>query len=291
MKKVSALDFDNLRDYLRYQVEKSLKSSSGRKVSNLGKVARNLGYRSPSLLSMVLKGQRLPSDDLISAMSETWKLGASESEFLRLLVVLERQKKKGRDTTEILTRLRKLGARKKAFTISANQFALMRDWHYLVIKQLVASPDFVDDPAWISRKLRRKISPAQAQRALEVMVELGMLERAPGTGKITVAVGYTETEHELPSEAIRLHHRGMIERAAEALEEQAVDQRHFNSLTLKIDPRRIPEIKERLLEFLRGFNAEYETGESSRVYQLNLQFFEHTRAEASSAGGESHATH
>jgi uncharacterized protein (TIGR02147 family) len=277
MKRVSARDFDNLRDFLRFQVEKSLLSASGRKISNLETVARELGYKSPSILTMVLKGQRIPSDDMVEAMSSAWDLTSSDREFFRLLVQVERQKKKGRDPSQTTERLRQLSKNKNTFTFSLNQFNLIRDWFYQVVKILASTPGFVDDPLWISRKLRKKVSPTQAKKALELLQEIGMLHRDPLSGKLKVNADYTETQHDVPSEAIRTHHQGMLERATEALAEQPVEKRHFNSLTLTVDEQRVPEVKNRLLQFAREFNAEFETPQSDHVYQLNIQFFEHTR--------------
>jgi uncharacterized protein (TIGR02147 family) len=279
MKSVCAFDFDNLKDLLKFQVEMSLLGTLGRKTSNLSKVAKKLGYRSPSTLTMLLKGQRIPTDEMVGAMVRSWKLGQAEREFLQLLVQVEREKKKGKDPTDTLERLKKLAAKKSAnsFVVSLNQFSLVKDWYYLVVKQLVASPDFSEDPKWISKKLRRKITPQQVERALEVLQELKLIERDSVSGKLVASVGSTETTHDVPSEFIRMHHQGMLDRAKEALEEQSVQERHFNSLTVKVDAKRLPEIKEKILEFVRELNKEFETDNSNRVYQLNVHLFEHTR--------------
>jgi uncharacterized protein (TIGR02147 family) len=274
---VSARDFDHLHDFLQYQIEKSLIGSTGRKVSNLETVARQLGYKSPSILSMVLKGQRIPSEEMIDAMSQAWNLNASDREFFRLLVQIERQKKKGKDPSDVTARLKKLSKNKGTFTFSLNQFNLIRDWYYHVIKELVATPGFVEDPLWISRKLRKKVSPAQAKKALEVLLEMGILYRDAETGRLRTNVEYTESTRGLPSEAIRTHNTGMIQRALEAIQEQPLEKRHFNSLTLTVDAKRLPEIKEKLTKVMREFYAEFESGQSDHVYQLNVQFFEHTR--------------
>jgi uncharacterized protein (TIGR02147 family) len=281
MKSVTAFEFDNLKDLLKYHVEMSLVNSSGRKTSNLSRVAKNLGYRSPSILSMLLKGQRIPSDEMVSAMEKSWKLNIAEREFLRLLVKVEREKSKGRDSSDTFERLRRLAQTKnsKTFTVSLNQFSLLKEWYFLVIKQMIGSPGFNEDPKWISRKLRKKITPVQAAKAIEVLLELGLIQRDPVTDKLCTAVGYIETPHNMPSEAIRMHHRGMIDRATEAIEEQSVTERQFNSLTFKAEPGKIPEVREKILNFLRDLNKEYETDNSDSVYQINIQLFEHTRGD------------
>jgi hypothetical protein len=69
----------------------------------------------------------------------------------------------------------------------------------------------------------------------------------------------------------------MLQRALEALEEQETDERHFNSLTLRIDPAKLPAVKEQLLKFLKNFHFENEDAGANAVYQLSLQLFEHTK--------------
>jgi uncharacterized protein (TIGR02147 family) len=277
MNRVSARNFDNLKDFLHFQIEKSLLSANGRKISNLETIAKELGYKSPSILTMVLKGQRLPSDDMIDAMSEHWKLTSSDREFFRLLVQAERRKKKGRDISQTTEKLRKLAKNKNPFVISLQQFHLIKDWFYHVVKALIMTPGFVEDPLWISRKLRKKITPAQAKKAIDTLVELGICHRDPVSGALKLSSEYTETTHDTPSEAFQGHHQGMIHRALEALEEQPIEKRHFNSLTLQLAADRVPEAKARILQFVRDFYTEFDNGHSNQVFQLNVQFFEHTR--------------
>ena len=69
----------------------------------------------------------------------------------------------------------------------------------------------------------------------------------------------------------------MIQRALEALEEQSLAEREITSLTLCIDPSRITEAKEYLVLLRESFRKRFEVPSSDGVFQLNLQFFEHTR--------------
>ncbi len=70
-----------------------------------------------------------------------------------------------------------------------------------------------------------------------------------------------------------------MQRAIEAVEEQDVSDRHFNSLTFKFDPKFMPEAKDKILTFVKDFNSRYQSEEASQVYQLNVQLFEHTKEE------------
>jgi uncharacterized protein (TIGR02147 family) len=280
MEDLSVFQFNDFREYLKYRIDRQLRSSTGVKRSNLGRLAKSLGYRSPSLLTMVMKGQRIPSDEFIAALSESWDLKTDEKDYLQILVQLERNKSRGRDVSAMLKKLEQLGLAKDSHKISLSQFNLLSDWQCLVIKELIGSPDFKEDPQWISRKLRRKVTAAEVQRALDVLLELGLTRRDPESGKLELNTGFVETTHDIPSAAIRAHHRAMMERAKDALEEQDASERHYNSLSLRVKPDRVTDAKAALLDFIKKFNSEYGDADSSRVYQLNLQFFEHTQKEA-----------
>lgn len=277
MERVSIFDFPDYRSYLRSKVAEGMYSPSGIRQGNLDRLAEKLGYRSPSSLSMVLSGERPPSENLIQELSQHWRLPAAERDYLRLLVQFEKAQKKGKDVTALSQRMQRLNKKNASLhRLAAAEFEYIKDWHFLVIRELVYTADFQADPHWISRRLRRKITLSQARHALETLEQLGLLVR-DDQGKLRPTKGFVETNHDIPSLAIRQHHKGMLQRAAEALDEQAVDKRQFGALTLRVDPARIPEVKEALLKTLKDFHAEFASTDANSVYQLSLQFFEHTK--------------
>jgi Mg2+/Co2+ transporter CorC len=68
----------------------------------------------------------------------------------------------------------------------------------------------------------------------------------------------------------------MLERAREAIEEQDVKGREYNSLMLPFDINRINEIKTFIREFRDRFHTSFEEKGSSTIGQLSIQFFAHT---------------
>jgi uncharacterized protein (TIGR02147 family) len=283
---MTVFEFSDFKEFIRFKISGQLYNSAGRKKSNLSRIAQSLGYSSRSLLSMVLSGKRLPSPELCEALFTSWNLPRKEREYFRLLVQLERKKRLGQDITQIEEQLRKMSSNRDIYNLKPAEFSLLREWYFYVIKELVDAPDFEEDPQWISRRLRRKVTPTQAQRALEKMLEAGVLVRDPGTGRLQSPTPMTETTHDIPSSDIRQHQKEMMSRAAEAIDERDVNERFFNTLTLRIDPSRIQDVREYLLECVRWVNAEFSSASAAGVYQLNIQFFEHTVAGAKLAQRE-----
>lgn len=255
----------------------------------LDRIAKKLGYRSPSLISMVRSGKRLPSNELLHALADEWKLTAREREYVFLLVQLERLAAKKKDTSSVARRITSLVSSHNTKHFQRHEFSEISEWQFMVVKQLVSTPGFQEDPNWISQALRKKISPRKAAEALKLLEEKGLLRREEG--RLVPAHDITETTHDIPSMAIRSHHRGMLERAAEALEEQVVDRRHFNSLTFRVNPKDLPALKAKITEFAKSVFDQYNADDSVAVYQMNLQLFEHTKTDYRTVTPESSHEH
>lgn len=268
--------FDSFKDFFEYNLKEGSLDRNGKKVLTLQELAEKLGYNSASTLSMVAKGQRLPSNSLLEALFQEWKVSSEERERIRLNLEIEKRKKKGKPVFNLASRFNDLAPYHK---IDLTGFKLIRDWYVMVVKLLVSGRGFKDldgDHVAISRRLRKKVSPKQVKDALGLLEEAGMLKRDTRSGKLKPVAENTETTHEISSEAIRENHRGMMNRALEALEEQSVAQRQFNSVALQFDSENLPLAKKRILDFVKRFNEEFGSDESDQVYQLNVQFFEHT---------------
>lgn len=267
----TTLQNTSIKDFVSFELRKMLESDE-----TLKTLSERLALKSPSLLSMVANGKRLPSEALLEKLFVVWKTGAKERKFLRLQLKLEKKHQKGKEALSLMLEIKKLNPPSAFYKLKLKQIESVRDWHVLVVRALANNPDFNADPQWISARLRNKISPKQARAALGLLIDRGLLAQDEKTGKVTVCQDYVETTHEMPSEAIRQHHRGMLTRALEALSEQSVSERLFNSITLNFKPEDLELAKKRIVDFNRAFHEEFGHNDSDTVYQLNIQLFSHT---------------
>lgn len=273
--KLSIFDFSNHCDWLEYVYKEQIKK---RDKLNLEKWALELGYRSPSLLTMIIKGKRLPSFEFCEKISYNLGLNDKERRYFQLLVQHSKQIEKGASTEITLHELSKISG-KSEHTIKLSEFEFISDWQFLVLKQLIKTKGFRENPEWISRRLNRKISPANVKKSIEKLVELGIFGRNKA-GKLTLKRERLETVNDIPSPALKNHHLAMIDRAKEALVEQSVENRQFNSMTFRMDSDKKAEAKEKILQFIYEFNEEYGKEKAGgEVYQLNLQLFSHEKLE------------
>lgn len=270
---VKVYNFESFKDFFHFHLNLKNIDGDGRKNRTLHEIALDLGYSSPATLSMIANGERLPSKVFLGRLFNYWKMPALERQRITLLVEYEKLKRKGKGDLNILDQYVKLAPFHK---IDLNKHKLISDWYVLVIKVLISLPDFQEDPIWIHKKLRKKVSVAQIKRSINLLIDNGIVSRDTNTGKLVVNFNRTETTHDIPSEAIRANHLGMINLAKESVEEQTLDQRQLNSLCLQFDKSKLPEAKEFLLNFVKEFNEKYKSDTSTSIYQLNLQLFEHT---------------
>ncbi|MCC7403324.1 MAG: TIGR02147 family protein [Bdellovibrionales bacterium] len=268
--KISIFAFADFREYLKAAGLPD--GPYSHQHNNLSRWAKRLGYRSPSSLAMVLNGQRLPSAEMIHALCQDLRLDPTEREYLNTLILLEKAKRRGRDPGALLERIASLAHPSTQPSLTLEQFRLVADWYFLAIKNLAALADFEENPNWIRRRLRNKVTTPQIEYALKTLENLGLLRR-DSSGVLRPNGEPWNTGQECPSAAVRRHHGGMIQRALEAIEEQEPAERHLLGLSMRLSPPRLNEAKTRLHEFVESFNRDFFEPDGTEIYQLNLQLF------------------
>ncbi len=277
---MSDYSFENFKDFFEFNLKKFKRDSEGAKIFSLNDLSKKLGYNSPSLLSMIANGKRLPSNEILEMLFDEWKIDSNQREIIRLRLDIEKKTKKNRPTLNLIEKLSKLDKKSKFKKIDLDTFNSIREWHNLVLQMMVSTPDFKEDYTLISNQLRKKVTPAQVRKGFETLIKVGLLKRNYQTGELESKISDSsiETAHDIPSEAIREHHKGMITRALEAVDEQTVDERHLNSLTIRFDQTRKAEAKSAVLNFVQEFNDKFYDACSNNIHQLNVQIFEHTNS-------------
>ena len=269
---VRIYDFDHPVDFLKAVRAKQLKNRSFQAWT------KKLGYASPRTIAMVINGQRLPSTSLLFAIAKDLQMTENEKRYLELLVLKARFKKSGKDVRSVdeeLRRLSPLGPKKRKF-LSEALTSHIANWHHVVIFQLAGAPDFREDLNWIRSRLAFKLSEDQIADAIRTLLDLRLLERDPKDGKLRNGESFF-TQDDVPSDAVRRHHRQMLLKASEALETQDILKREFQSLTFRLDPKKMSEAKKAIREFRDTFNKRFHSSKSSKVFQLNVNLFSHSK--------------
>ncbi|MCM2277251.1 MAG: DUF4423 domain-containing protein [Oligoflexia bacterium] len=148
-----------------------------------------------------------------------------------------------------------------------DEFRLIADWQHFALLYLFETRGFRSDPAWMARRIG--IPPHEAQAALERLERLGLIARRQK--RYVKLAGELTTTQDISSAALRQSHRQSLEQAIRALEEVPLELRDVTSITMAIDPRRIPAAKLMIRDFRRRLCRFLEQGRRTEVFNLNVQ--------------------
>lgn len=222
---------------------------------------------SPSFLSRVLSGKRALTVPVARSFSQALDLTPEQQRSFLDLVVRAQPACGGRR--------RKAAAEAAApasyAQLSADAFAVIAEWHHYALTELVyLRRARTQDLRWIARMLG--IPLIEARASVERLKRLGILRQEKG-GRLAKTERWLTTTHDVASVALRRFHAQVLERARRSLEETPVGERDVTSITMAIDPARLPEAKARIKRFRRSLSAYLEAGDRTRVYSLAIQLF------------------
>lgn len=157
--------------------------------------------------------------------------------------------------------------------INEDTLAVIADWHHFALLSLIETFDFNPQEKWIAQRLG--IFESEVRVALERLLRLGLVKREEETLIPTNAALCTSSG--IPSEALRHSHKQSIRQALAAYDDTPFNEFDITSITMAIDPKKIPHAKVLIQNFRRYLASVLETGERSEVYNLNVQLVPVTR--------------
>ncbi len=252
------------RDFLKSVLESRIQRNSR---YSLRAFARDLDV-APQILSSVFKRKKGISAEMATKIAVKLDLGREETHYLCDLVDMAHARtERTRKIAE--ARLSRYRAETIYRPLSEDIFRAISDWYHYAILELTYVEDFRSSSAWIAKQLR--ISAHEAQQAVDRLKRLGMLV-TEGTRLRKAESGVTTT-HEIPSEAIRAFNRQILAKAADALTFQGLEERDCTTMTMAVDPGKIPEAKEKIRAFRRELTGFMESGRRAEVYCMAIQLF------------------
>ena len=270
-----------LKELQRFSVDPDLNLKKPKKIT-LNDIAQQLGYKSPSSLSMIAKGDRLPSKKILEQLFSYWKTPIEEQRSIAALVRIENKLSKGKKVLAELNDIKKHNSRIEFSRIPLEKLELIKDWYHFVIFDLIAVPKFTDHSIEnFYRSLNKKVTTVQIKKALCNLEKLNFIEKIKNstpsqTSKYKRLTDTISTPEGIPSEALRTHHRGMIHQGLDAIDEQAVENRQLSGLTFQIKSEKVTDIKKEIQNFFSEIYEKYNDVAGEEIYQMNLQLFSHT---------------
>lgn len=232
----------------------------------LGDLAGRLGYRSQRSIGMLLSGKRKPSRQFIEKLSTFLGMDEREHRYLEKLAMGCNEKE--------LSKLKPVSTSAKTL-IPAEEVAHLAHWYHFAIRQLIQTEDFVPQPEWIAKRLGNRVTVEQVALSLRVMEQKGLIRRCQLKG-YAISKPSVTTFHDLPSQAVRMHHLEQLQNAAFALKSKPVPEREFLSLCMSFDADKMNEAKKFLRRMKEEFDEKFSTTNGTEIFQFNIQFFSHS---------------
>jgi uncharacterized protein (TIGR02147 family) len=240
-------------------------------------MAENLGLDGSYLFRILSKDLHLPSRCHPRTVEFLGLTGRAAEYFLMLLAYArERGGKAKQDILEKALALRDVERRK----LEERELAFFRDWWVVAVRCLLEVTDGHARAGELSRRLAPAISPTEAQSALDLLLELGLIKKA-SSGRFALTHAHLTAGGEEKSQAVRHFQRQILALAAESLERFPREERDVSTLTVAVDEPAFKDIREMLRESRRQIQKRIEESVSpDRVMQLSMAFFPLAPAQA-----------
>lgn len=235
--------------------------------------ARRAGLSNPSLLLLVMQGKRNLTDRTMDGVVSALNLDDDDAMFFRLIVEFEAaasDEKRNSIWAAIAATRRFRDAR----PLEMGAFELLSTWWVAATHELARLPEFEASASWVAAHLVPQIDESDAQHALDLLFELGLLVRHADSRVEPTNVSLT-TPHEAGQLAVHNYHQGMIALGAQSMERTASDARHLGAVTAAIPRSLVPELKQELARFQEHILNLCDASEApaEEVYQFNMQLF------------------
>jgi uncharacterized protein (TIGR02147 family) len=267
-----APDVHRYLDYRGYLRDFYAHKKAGPRAFSFRAFSRRAGLKSPNYLKLVMDGDRNLTPAMATRFATACGLEADAADYFVDLVAFN-QATTSAERNAAYDRLKSHRRYRSVHRLELAHADYHATWYLPAIRELASRNDFRDDPAWIARRIRPRITEAEAERALRVLRELALLVESDD-GKLVQAEALVSTGPETRGLHIGNYHRGMMSRAAAAIDELPPEKRDISSLTLCLGPERLAELKARVQRFRRELlEMSVEDEDPREVIQINFQLF------------------
>lgn len=235
----------------------------------------------PAFLLRIMQGKKNPSTKLTFQLGQLLALQGKAMEYFELLVKLSKAESHV-ERSHLIERL-SLMRKSKLRSLDAAQYAYFDKWYYTAIRELLDFYPFRGNFQDLARMVMPPIKPSEAQKAIEILMELGMVSRnADGLYERTDAV--LTTGEGWRSVAIANYQMRLIDLAKEAFERFPEDERNFSTLTLSVSNPTYRRIVDNLIAFRReALELAKQDTAGDRVWQFNFQIFPLSKGQSESS--------
>lgn len=266
------LNYTNYREFLKdyYQARKLADARF-----SLRFLARKAHFPSHGLLKYLMDGKRNLSKKTLVKLSLALGFDKERALYFENLVFFN-QAKTLDEKNFFYERLVRSGSKSTFKKLDSSQLRAFRRWYNIVIREMLHLDGFRGNPGWISGRFLPPVQPYEAEEALEMLLETGLIKKSANGFKS--ADPDIATDDEVRSFLVKGYQAQMIRLAAWAQDEVPARERDITSVTFAIKESELPRLKKQLQlmrKELRAFAAD--PGTAERIVQVNMQMFPLTK--------------
>lgn len=261
--------YTDYRAYLRDLVGERRKK--GQPCSNRWFAAR-AGMHSTSWLTSLLQGRKGLSQASAGKLSKALGHTPLQTRYFAALVEFN-QAKGPADRRAGFLRLQAMARLSDPRLVRETQYGFYSAWHHSAIRALLAMAPFRGDYAALGAALRPPIPAQEAQKSVQLLLNLGFAEM-DRDGALRIGTPALTTGRKASALQVDLFHQQTLGLALAAMDRFPRPEREFSAMTLGIAPELLPMVKDILAEARRRIGELAEASETaSMVYQVNMQVF------------------
>ena len=268
------LSIFNFTDYHRFLYEyckavKALDSSQTHR-----SIAAAMGIKSAGHLSLIMQGKANISNNLAEKIAGYCKFKKQERSYFHALVAYNQagtHQKKRRYFEQVIS-----FPKSCVYRVGSHQYKYYDKWYHSVIRAVLEYMPVKSNFAQLARVLIPSIRPDQAQRSIELLAELGMIQK-DADGFYRPAHDSIDTGSKTPSVVVNSFILEMIDRAKEAMDTFDRSERNFAWTTVGVSEEGYQKIVEEMRAFRLRVAHIVKESPADRVYQINMQAFPVTK--------------
>lgn len=269
-KEIDIYTYSDYREYLKdfYQSQKQHKRGFSMRA-----FAKEAGLGSSGYLTMVMNGERNLSIKSIQKFVAALNLPKKQASYFENLVLFN-QAKKDKERDQYFERLTQIKPKIKITELEQDELDFLSSKLLVVIHQMVALPDFVNDPEEIAKRVYPRVRPLEVKRAIEKLLKLGFLVENE-SGQLIQKDPTLKTSPEVDFFKVYSYHKSLLNDAKNSIVSVPAKLRDITAVTLPIDKNKLPELKAKIAAFREELMDWVDQANSDlhEVYQVCFQVF------------------
>lgn len=229
-----------------------------------------LGLDSSYLYRVLQKKQHLPAHALPAA-KDILSLSGREAEYFDLLysAAVTKDKAKRDEIMEKAVSLRDVDRH----SLQAAELKLLENWWIPVVRAYLDINGGVVNVKQIARDVYPKITEAQAQEAIDTLIEVGLVKKM-ASGRVALTEAHLTVGGPEKRAAIGKFQKQVLALASDSIDNLPAEERNISTLTLSVDQACFDDLRDMLREFRRLVQKRVDSAKNTdRVMQLSMAFY------------------